>query len=244
MNVLCEPHRMKRFQLLSQAASVSVIVVSCLVLTGWALDIETLKTVFPGMVAMNPGGTALAFLMGGGSLWLLQAPSRTRLRRQIGGTLAAGVTLWAVVRLAGYWFSWGYGPDEWLFSQKLAAYEIPNRMAPNTAVNFLLIGLALLLLDVRLGRVFRPAELLAMAAAGISLLAMIGYAYSTVSLIGIPSFIPMALNTAVTFGILSVGVLCARPGEGLMASLSSGGSGGVMARRLLPAAILIPAGAG
>ena len=34
-----------------------------LVLVGWALDIETLKTVLPGMVAMNPGGTAVGFLL-------------------------------------------------------------------------------------------------------------------------------------------------------------------------------------
>ncbi len=121
---------------------------------------------------------------------------------------------------------------------------MPNRMAPNTAVSFLLVGLALLLLDVDFGRAFRPAEVLALAAALIGLLAMIGYAYSTESLIGIPSFIPMALNTAVTFAILSVGVLYARPDRGLMSNLSSGSGGAVMARRLLPAAILIPAVAG
>ncbi|MHB0959478.1 MAG: response regulator [Pirellulaceae bacterium] len=242
--MLSEPNRIRRFRFFSQAASGVVIAVSCLVLIGWALDVETLKAVFPGMVAMNPGGTAVAFLLGGGSLWLLQRPSRTGRQHRVGRILALGMTLWAVIRLAGYWFYWDYGPDQWLFSSKLAAYEIPNRMAPNTAVSFLLIGLALLVLDVRFGRTIRPSELLALATAWIALLAMIGYAYSTVSLIGIQSFIPMALNTAVTFAILSMGVLCARPAQGLMASVSSGGSGGVMARRLLPAAILIPAVAG
>jgi two-component system, sensor histidine kinase and response regulator len=241
--MLIEPRWIKRFQFLSQAAALAVIGLSCLVLIGWLLDLETLKTVFSGMVAMNPGGTALAFLFGGGALWLLQT-ARTRPQHRIGLALAVGVTLWAIVRLAGYWFQWDYGPDQWLFSQKLGAYDIPNRMAPNTAVCFLLVGLALLLLDVNFGRVFRPAEVLALAAALIALLAMIGYAYSTVSLIGIQSFIPMALNTAVTFAILSVGVLCARPDRGLMANLSSDGGGAVMARRLLPAAILIPAVAG
>ncbi|MHB8861480.1 MAG: response regulator [Pirellulaceae bacterium] len=242
--MLSEPNRIRRFRFFSQAASGVVIAVSCLVLIGWALDVETLKAVFPGMVAMNPGGTAVAFLLGGGSLWLLQRPSRTGRQRRVGRMFALGMTLWAVIRLAGYWFYWDYGPDQWLFSSKLAAYEIPNRMAPNTAVSFLLIGLALLVLDVRFGRTIRPSELLALATAWIALLAMIGYAYSTVSLIGIQSFIPMALNTAVTFAILSMGVLCARPAQGLMASVSSGGSGGIMARRLLPAAILIPAVAG
>jgi PAS domain S-box-containing protein len=113
-------------------------------------------------------------------------------------------------------------------------------MAPNTAACFLLCGLALSLLNVRL-RKFRPAEPLALLAALISLLAIIGYSYSTVSLIGIESYIPMALNTAVAFVFLSLGILSARPTEGLMAIVSNPGAGGVMARRMLPAAILIPA---
>ncbi len=196
------------------------------------------------MVAMNPGGTATGFLMAGASLWLAQSGERARARRRIGTALAAAVTLLAVARLAGYWLDWDYGPDQVLFPQKLAAYEIPNRMAPNTAFAFLLIGLALLALPVKFGRGFRPAEPLALSAALIALLAMIGYAYSSVSLIGIASFIPMALNTAVAFAVVSLGVLCARPGEGAMGILSSGGAGGVMARRLLPAAIAIPVIAG
>ena len=78
----------------------------------------------------------------------------------------------------------------------------------------------------------------------IALLAIIGYSYSAVGLIGIRSFIPMALNTAVAFALLQRGDPAARPSEGLMAIISSTGAGGVMARRLLPATILIPAAAG
>lgn len=235
------PSLVSYFRTLTRSASLSVLAISCLVLFGWLADIETLKSVFPDMVAMNPGGTAIAFLMGGASLWVLQAPHPSGRQRLLGGVLAAGVTLWAVVRLVSYPFQWDVGPDQWLFAQKLAEYEIPNRMAPNTAIGFLLIGLALQLLDVKLGRWFRPAELLALATAWIALLAIMGYAYSAASLIGIESFIPMALNTAVTFAILSVGVLCARPQSGVMSALSNSGSGGMMARRLLPAAIFIPA---
>ncbi len=79
----------------------AVIVLSCLVLIGWLLDLATVKAAFPAMVAMNPGGTALAFLFGGVSLWLLQTP-RTSPQHRIGRALAVGVTLWAIVRLAGY----------------------------------------------------------------------------------------------------------------------------------------------
>ncbi len=31
------------------------------------------------------------------------------------------VTLWAIIRLAGCWFHWDDGPDQWLFSQESAA---------------------------------------------------------------------------------------------------------------------------
>ncbi len=47
-NMLIEPHWIKRFQFPSQAAALAVIALSCLVLIGWRLDMETLKTVFPG----------------------------------------------------------------------------------------------------------------------------------------------------------------------------------------------------
>ncbi|MES2788689.1 MAG: response regulator, partial [Planctomycetota bacterium] len=66
------------------------------------------------------------------------------------------------------------------------------------------------------------------------------YWSSTSSLIGVQAYIPMALNTAFTLELLSVGVLCARPDRGSMAVICSGHSGGVMARRLIPAAVLLP----
>jgi hypothetical protein len=73
------------------------------------------------------------------------------------------------------------GPDRWLFTNKLEGYEIPNRMAPNTAANFLLTGLALVAMNLKIGRWFRAAEFFALCAALVSLLAIIGYAYSSVS---------------------------------------------------------------
>ena len=50
----------------------------------------------------------------------------------------------------------------------------------------------------------------------------------------------MALNTALALALISGGTLAARPDRGVMAIVTSGDAGGVMARRLLPAVILIP----
>src|SRR5262249_7358355 len=120
----------------------------------------------------------------------------------------------------------------------------PNRMAPNTAAGLFLAGLALLLLDAPSRRGVWLAQSLALAAGVIALLALIGYAYSALPLAGVEQFIPMALNTAVALALISGGILCARPDRGLMAVVSSPGAGGVMARRLLPAVILLPPIAG
>ena len=50
-------------------------------------------------------------------------------------------------------------------------------MAPVTALNFLLLGSALLVLDFESLRGFRPAQGLALLAGLSSLLALVGYAY-------------------------------------------------------------------
>src|SRR5262249_49994068 len=85
------------------------------------------------------------------------------------------------------------------------------------------------------------AQIVALMTALIALLAFIGYAYIALALIGIEQFIPMALNSAMALALTSAGILCAHPDRGLMAVVSSPGAGGVMARRLLPAMILISA---
>ena len=117
---------------------------------------------------------------------------------------------------------------------------IPNEMAPNSALNFVLMGFSLLLLDVKMRARFWPAQILALAAGLISMVALIGYAYRVIKFHEVGPFIPMALNSAVAFFVMSLGVLAARPDRGLMRLLASEGAGGTIARRLLPAAILIP----
>ena len=229
---------------LARACSAGVVVVGGLVLVGWAMDSGRLKSLIPGMTAMNPGGTALAFVLAGVSLWIQSGPAGPRLR-VVSRVCAGVVVVLAVLRLGGYLLAWDGGPDQWLFREKLDREGVPkgfrNRMAPNTAAAILLVGLALVAMGSRRRRGVWVAQGLALAAAGIALLAIVGYAYSAVSLTGVQSFIPMALNTALALALISGGILAVRPERGLMAVVVSEGAGGVMARRLLPAAIAIPA---
>ncbi len=231
------------FRLFACAAGAATILTGAIVLAGWAFDIAVAKSGIPGMVAMNPGGTALAVLLGGMSLCIHVATVSRRLRA-VSMACAGVVVLLALCRLGGYCLAWDKGPDQLLFREQLELESLrtgqPNRMAPNTAAALLLVGLALLLLNAKSRRGVLAAQFLALATVLLALLTVVGYAFSALALTRIEQFIPMALNTAIVLGLLGVSVLCASADRGVMGVIKSVGAGGVMARRLLPAVIVIP----
>ena len=212
MTIPSSPRLVAALRFLSGAAGWIAVAVGCLILIGWLLGIETLKTILPGLVAMNPA-TAVAFILAGASLRLLDRAG------PLSRALAVAVALIGLIKLAGILFGFDLGIDQLLFRDKLGAVGDavrPNRMAPTTATNFLLLGLALLLADART----RPAQFLALLIASVAALAFVGYLYGVQSLTGVAAYIPMALHTALTFLVLSTGLLCARPERGMMARLS------------------------
>jgi len=119
-----------------------------------------------------------------------------------------------------------------------------NEIAPNASLNFLLCGLALLLIDWEVRPKLRIAQALVVAAGLISLLALVGYTYKVFLLYRVRGAIPMALETAIAFSIFSLGFLAARPDRGIMELITSPTTAGAVVRRLLPTAILIPWGLG
>ncbi len=221
-------------------AAIGTIAIAICTLIGWQFDNEALKRVFPNLVAMNPA-TAVGFICAAIGLVLMARGDRSAVVLRIGRALAGGAALTGVLKLVSLLVS-DVGVDQWLFSSKLDGVNdaLPNRMAPNTALCFVMIGLAVALIDWRTRWRQQPAQLLAVATAFLALVAIIGYAYSVTSLYGVGSFIPMALHTAVGFLALSIGALAARTGEGAMALITGRDAGGMLARRLLPAVILIP----
>ncbi len=182
---------------------------------------------------MNPL-TAAAFLLAGCTLCAL-LPRNASVRRRWTGFAGAGLLMaLGAVKLFDLDVG-GRGIDEWLFPASLSG----NRMAPHTAFTFMLVGLALLLLDLR-GPRHWLSHVCVMNAGIIALLSLAGAIYSTLVLYRVSGVIPISLNTALGFGVLCVGIFCARPRREPAATLVSATAGGLMARRLLPAAFLIP----
>ncbi|MGI9121694.1 MAG: response regulator, partial [Rubrobacter sp.] len=216
------------------------VLVGCGVLAGWTFDAGAFRQVLPGPVAMNPV-SAVGLLLAGVSAWLLQDERAEGWGRWISRACALVVALLGLTRLIQVLFGLEPGIDQILFPGRLvseAAFTgFPNRMAPDTALDFVLIGGALFYLDARTRHGRWGSQYLALAVFVFSVLAFAGYIYGVSNLYGNTSYIPIA---SMTFVVLSAGVLCARPERGLMVVVTSRNMGGVVARRLLPAAILIP----
>jgi PAS domain S-box-containing protein len=185
--------------------------------------------------------TALAFLLAGVSLWWLHTDEADERGHRIAQAGAFVVALVGLATLSEYLVGRDLGIDQLLFQESPEAVgtSSPGRMAPTTAVSFLLLGLALLLLDVETRRGGRPAQFLALVPMVIAWLALIGYLYGVKSLYGVASYTQMALHTALTLLVLGTGVLLARPDRGWMAVITSPSGGGPMVRRVLPAAVAL-----
>ncbi len=208
-----------------------------LVLLGWALHFELLASLNPQWVTMKVN-TALSFVFLGASLLLLRKNPKSGMA-DLFALLAVVLGLSAIL---AYFFHWGSGLDEFFVRDDWATSDraYPGRMAPITALSFVLLGLALFA-----SKSNRPGILLAGQSALfltglLSLLAVIGYLYGVKTLYQISAFTTMAFHTAATFLVLSAGALALRPSQGLGPVFLSEGTGTRTARGLLPVAILVP----
>ncbi|MBD0262214.1 MAG: PAS domain S-box protein, partial [Tolypothrix sp. Co-bin9] len=156
---------------------------------------------------------------------------------------SGGVILIGLLTLIEYLFGWNFGIDQLLLPNSSPVITFyPGRMGLNTALNFLLLGRAIeLIIDQKTRRSFWYAQILTLIAALISLQAVIGYAYKVKVLYGVaPYTTSMTLLTALTFIVVCVGILWTCPEQGLMRVVISDTDGGLLARRLLFAAIALP----
>lgn len=201
-------------------------------LIGWAFDIAILRTFFVGTVAMNPLTAIVLMLAGVGTIVI------TRWRRLLNGIVILLGSLKLVDYLGG-----SLGLDQLLFREEIQklTFPMPNQMAPNTAMFFVLLGVAQILAVSRSVKLVAVSAAIATIVALLSMFAIFGYVLDTTFLYGLSGHIPMAANTATAFMALSAAVLFSRPDSGLAKLLMRDDrAGNVMARRLLPACIFLP----
>jgi PAS domain S-box-containing protein len=287
-------------KVIGKIASAIAICVGGLVLLGWWLNIEVVKSGFWNSTSIMKANTALCFVLSGVSLWSQEEDRETRGQGDKGdkgtgrqgdrGTGGQGdsletrgqgdnennsfppspplpippsphpplspspppptfwlskicsvaVILIGLLTLIEYLFGWNFGIDELLLRSSPVTTFYPGRMGLNTALNFILVG-TIKLINQKTRRSFWYAQILTLIAALISLQAVIGYAYNVKVLYGVaPYTTSMTLLTALTFIVVCAGILWSHPESGLMRVVTSDTDGGLLARRLLFAAIALP----
>ncbi|WGV26603.1 ATP-binding protein [Halotia branconii] len=236
-----------------QVAGAIAILVGGLVLLGRYFRLELPQAVFFGSSVVMKANTALCFLLSGISLWLLVRVSRENSKSEktqdkrnssrrrlfylkLYRGFAAVPGLIGLLTLVQYFVSLvGDAPIT------IVAFR-PELMGLNTALNFILLSRSLdLLLHPKTQRSYWYAQILSAIAAVISVQAVVGYAYKVQVLYGIvPYTRTMELYTALTFIVLCIGLLWVHTEQGFMRVIMSDTYGGLLARRLLIAAIAVP----
>ena len=237
--------RVDRSDLIASRITASAAVVACaiglIVITGWAADVDAMRRLVFGSIHMLPN-TAVGFVAAAAALWLQRRPGVAGPRaRWTARVLAAAVLALGGLTFGERVFGWDFGIDRLLFPDLLRRhpYRPLGRMATNSTVAFTLAGAALLTIDVVTRRGRRPGQWLATLGLGIASLALVGYLYDTQVLYSFDSAAAMALATAIAFVAIHLGILFARPAGGASLLLSQYG-GGILARRLLAAVLLVP----
>ncbi len=213
-----------------------------LVLAGWVFRVDAIKRIHPHLVAMK-ANTAACLLLAGAALSLLCDEDASALKRTIARVFAVGIAIVGALTIIQDVTGLDFGIDLLLFpeSQAEAGRSIPGRMNPASAVNFILLGFALLLLDAAPTRIWTPAQVCSLGTMAFTFLIFLAYFYDLEMLHEVGIHASVAIHTVAAFLLLATGVLLARPKHGIMAVLLADSAAGIVARRLLPAVLLTPA---
>ncbi len=216
--------------------------IGTLALLGWMLDIPAWKSITPDWVAMK-ANTATGFVLTGLGLWL-KARDTTRFKplwHALQQLLAGAVILLGLLTLLEYLAGIDLGIDQFLFSEAANAVGTlsPGRMAPASALCFVLLGTALLL-NGQSSRQRSLVTTLAVLTVLPTLASGLIRLYDTDNDYGLGYIAQLAAHSVIAFLILAFGLLCSQPEHGIVAQLRGNDSGGALLRRLLPATLLLP----
>src|SRR5438477_578949 len=207
------------------------------VLTGWIAQIDLLKNFAPGMIAMNPF-TAGGLLAASAALFLRQPIDAPKKRSIIGQLLAGAIIVMGGLNLLLYRHD--VAVLGWLVMSPLADCSLVEVNGARISLGFVLIGASLLSLNWKTARGFRPAEVACAVTAVIAILSLVAYSHYLIGFYTARAYTPASLLTSVSFFLLATGILLARADRGTLAIIVSETAAGMLARRLIPLAILLP----
>lgn len=201
---------------LIHVSAVLAIVIGLTGLAGEFWGIGYLRSLWPGFVAIKIN-TCIGFVLLGVSLWIQRKSPDNKHRavsEYIAQALAFVVAMLGLLSLSEIIFGWNLRIDQTIHPETIqeAFGSIrPGLMSPITALNFILLGLSLAFLDWAIPRHrLWPSQFLSFGAVLLSLFGLIDFVLAPHAF-----HTHIAVQTAVTFCLLSFAVSCVRPERGL-----------------------------
>jgi len=214
------------FVRISQTCCGMTIGMGVLTFVDWLSGLRLLASVHPDYIPMAPN-TAAAFIILGISVLVLTFWSFCRFSRWFSAFSALCVIVLSILTFIQYFVLIDHlNIDQMILNTSGVLGKVPvGCMSPITSGNFLLGGIALLLLTLpSYGRLIRDiASCLAVATTITGLVVILGYLYGTPILYG-GNTIPMAVTTACAFVCLGIALIATSGPECLPVRLFAGTS--------------------
>ena len=232
--------QLRRYRAISIGLAAFAFCIGAAALLGWILDNEFLKKIHPALVNMK-ANTAVCLMLVAATCFLINDRSQSPGKRVVRQIFAAIVAVVGLITLSEHIFGWDTGLDELLFheTQQEAGLSFPGRMGVAASLNFIFLGSALLFLDARSRRWFRISNIAVILVVTVTLLVFLYYFYGIERVEPIAQYFTIALHTVVAFLSLCTSILLARPERGMVAMLFGKSPGAIVARRMLPAFLVV-----
>lgn len=215
---------------------VIVCLIGIMVLCGWVLDITVFKSLLSNYIPMKPV-SACCFILIGITLLLQHSPNAKW--KLITGKILSGIIILIGLMTSFEFFSGiNFHVNAWVMDAISTSMPLDGRPAQWAILNFILIGVSLLLIDIPFTIYFN--QLLAFAVGLIGLLILTGYIFSFHSEVTIQTYSHASIYTAICFILISLSLLFLRPTKGFMPLFISKTDGGIIARTLIPIVIIVP----
>lgn len=228
----------RRLSVFASWCGVAMVLVGGATAIGWAVGAYDVTRVATGLASMKLSTATCVVVLG---VAILAKGVRRPAARRAAAILAVVVGVIATVSLAQYALGTTYPIDNWFGLDPGSGRDPAGRMSVATAAGLLLLAVALLL-----GRrqKYWASQLAATVCGVIAGTTLVGYAYGADSLYDIGAFRSIAVSTAASLLLGSLGVVLRHGDQGFVSLLSGNTAGGIIVRRFLPISIVLPIIAG
>ncbi len=228
----------RRLSSVASWSGAAMVLIGALTVAGWVADVPELTRIGSATATMKLSAAVCVIALG---VAILAKASVDRRVRLLAVALATVVGVVAAVQLSESAVQASYGVDNWFGLDSAAAADLPGRMAPPTAGGLVLLAAALVCGHRRR---YWLSQLLAFGCGATSAMFLLGHAYGADSLGSVGPFSTMSVNSSAALALGAVGVVLRHADQGFASLLSGNTAGGIIVRRFLPFALLVPPAAG